>query len=127
MKHYNETYNLEIVKEPSKDGLTRPGLVTTKATGLSELYFVEEILSIFNSMVEKIPGSKVKLERVMKFYCHACRGLIGEKAIPLRIENYKIMGYKNDPVIDLQIEEYKCASCGHHTRYSVQDPIVRCY
>ena len=127
MEYYNETYDLEIVHEPSEDGLTRYGLATTRATGLNDLYHVEEVLSIFEGMADKMPGSKVKIGRTIKFYCHACRGLIGEKTIPLRIEKYRHMRCTRDPEISIHVEQYRCIACGHHTRYSIQDPIVRCY
>jgi len=128
MEHYSETYELEIIHEPADDGLTRYGLTTTKATGLLDLYHVEEVLGIFKGMADKMPGSKVKLGRTIKFYCHACRGLIGEKTVPLRIESYKRIEFASpDDFIDINVEHYRCVACGQHTRYSIQDPIVRCY
>ena len=61
-------------------------------------------------------------------YCHACRGLIGEKTIPLRIEGYKRIEFaRPDDFIDINVEQYRCVACGHHTRYSIQDPIVSRY
>ena len=127
MEHYNETYSIEIVHEPAEDGLTRPGMVGTKVTGLRELYHVEEFLHIFNDIQGRMPSSKVKLGRTIQFYCNVCRCLIGEKTIPLRIEKYRHMGYTSDPEISIQVEQYRCIACGHHTRYSIQDPMVRCY
>ena len=128
MEYYNETYELEIIHEPAEDGLTRYGLTTTKATGLNDMYHVEEILSIFQCMADKMPGSKVKIGRTIKFYCHACRCLIGEKTIPLRIESYRSHRFVSpDTSIDINVEYYRCVACGHHTGYPIQDPIVRCY
>ncbi|GAF98869.1 unnamed protein product, partial [marine sediment metagenome] len=61
--NFGESYGLEIVHEPADDGLTRPGMVTTKAEGIRNLDDVKELRYIFERMIEHMSGAKVKVDR----------------------------------------------------------------
>jgi hypothetical protein len=127
-ENYTETYDMEIVEPPSEDGLKRYEIVKTKASGLRSLAVVSEIRHSFEHMSSNIPNSKVVVGRTISFYCHACRSLIGTKTIPLRVEAFRrVQTMSPDDVCEIHVEQYRCLACGHHTRYSLQDPIVSVY
>jgi hypothetical protein len=128
LEDYTETYDMEIVEPPSSDGLKRYEIVKIKASGLRSLDVVREVRHSFEHMASNIPHSKVQVGRTIKFYCHVCNGLIGEKTIPLRIQRFdRTIPIGPESLTEIHVEQYRCRACGHHTRYSLQDPIVSVY
>jgi RNase P subunit RPR2 len=84
---------------------------------------------MFQSMIDKMPGTKIDIGRKITFYCNACRGIIGTKTIPLRVEPFRPYDSKTcmETEVAINVEMYRCLACGHHTRYSIQDPILSVY
>jgi hypothetical protein len=123
-----ESYELTIVHEDPEDGLTRPGMVETKVVGVRSLDDVKELRYMFQSMVERMPGSKINIGRKITFYCNACNGIIGTKTIPLRVELFSIRRKISvETEVAIHTEMYRCLACGHHTRYNIEDPIFSVY
>jgi hypothetical protein len=124
-----ESYELTIVHEDPEDGLTRPGMVETKVVGVRSLDDVKEFRYMFQSMVERMPGTKIDIGRKITFYCNICNGIIGTKTIPLRVEKLRayIREVSMETTVEIHTEMYRCLACGHHTRYQIQDPVVSVY
>jgi hypothetical protein len=124
-----ESYELTIVHEDPEDGLTRPGMIETKVVGVRTLDDVKSFRYMFQDMVDRMPGTKIDIGRKITFYCNGCRGIIGTKTIPLRVEKFRIYDRKMSVETEVKIntEMYRCLACGHHTRYQIQDPIIAIY
>jgi hypothetical protein len=123
-----ESYELTIVHKDPEDGLTRPGMIETKVVGVRSLDDVKEFRYMFESLTDKMPGSKINVGRKITFYCNSCSGIIGTKMIPLRVEPFR--PYSREmatEVVEIHSEMYRCLACGHHTRYQIQDPILSIY
>jgi hypothetical protein len=121
-KDCSEFYEIEIVHKNAEDGLIRPGMIRTMAMGLRDLDHV------FEAIADKMPGSKVKVGRKIMFHCSACHALIGEKTIPLRLEQVSHMRASSpETTMEINTELHMCLGCGYHTKYAVQDPILSIY
>jgi hypothetical protein len=128
MEYYREVYELEIVHQNDEEGLIRPGMVHTKATGIRSLDHVQEIKYLFQDMARGMSGSKVNVGRKITFYCSTCSAMIGDKTIPLRLEQMGHMRKTSvETSLEISTEMHKCLGCGHHTRYSIPDPILTVY
>jgi hypothetical protein len=130
MEYYNEYYELEIVYKDPENGLNRPGMIETKVTGIRALDDVKELRYMFQNMVDKMPESKLKIGRKIMFYCHACDAFIGDRTIPLRVEQSRPSYSRTiamETEMSINTEMHRCLYCGHHTKYAVQDPIISVY
>lgn len=125
----DEEYEVLLVTKVMKGyGLTRYPEVITKAIGIKSLDDVDHIRHMFHN--EQIYGKDTKVEvgRKIHFWCRVCRCYIGNKTIPLRIEPFRYhLSQTVESTVTIKTELHRCEACGHHTTFTIQDPVLSVY
>ena len=124
-----EEYSVLVVVE-NDEGIIRDPVVITEAKGIKSLDDVYDIRHMFSNESYYGKSSKIKVGRKIHFWCRVCRGYIGSKTIPLRIESFRFRSYTGhaaETKVEIKEGVYICKACRNHTTFVIEDPIISTY
>lgn len=122
-----EEYSLQIVNKLTRDTLDRYPVVEMKITGVTSFDRLQMLREMFEDERCQIDGATIEMFRTIHVWCRACRGYIGNRTMPLKINEFRICDSSPTDQVSLNSEAHICNACGDQTNITIQDPLMSIY